>query len=303
MSSKYYILSVEWAKQWWKYVGDDSLSPRPEMINNSELICEHGKVKYDIIATCIDDDEDRKNLKYLVLEDHTWRSLLNSYQTPPDHEISLCVSRVNYSSNSYPRYPVSLEAELTPEACTQCVEEFNRKELEEARNFKQKKLKIVEDKKEYFYRLKDTEIDCSSTTTVGELKLLIFQYMDIAPNKQKLIYDKRHLDDDMQPLSFFGVTPLKPIELHKGISTDTTSNNVVPQEKEVGFAGTFLTNSSEALKQSETSPLTPEKSVTKPTTPPQSPKVDEVHEWPQCRFCTFINSNTSRICEVCQNQN
>jgi len=151
------------------------------------------------------------------------------------------------------------EGEINPEVCVYCVHEINKKEFEEARNFKDQMIRVVEAEKDvYSWRKREAEIPCSCTTTVGELKLLIYQDLDIVPYKQQLYYDKKYLDNDTLSLLHYGVTPLKSIEIQKGISVMTEPTMQGPREKEIGFAGTFLSSTVDASEKKK-SPHKPEK--------------------------------------------
>lgn len=96
------------------------------------------------------------------------------------------------------------EAISLPDVCEECNQRQTREHLgntyiarthssEKLRAFVDKKLNI-DDRVNFSYRKR--EVVASHTTTVGELKLLIFQEMDIMPYKQDLWQGKLHLDDD-----------------------------------------------------------------------------------------------------------
>jgi len=227
-STDYYVVSTAWAKKWQMYVDFPNESD-PGKIDFSDIICEHGLfICYSELS-----DFDRP---FCAVTSSDWRDLTS--KNPPDREICISVNRRYFSGESIIEITKSV-----PEICKECSQMFKQIEIQEASQFENRSLRIIE-KSNYSSLNRDTTIIASHTMIVGDLKLHICQVWDFMPFEQLLSYNQVELLDDSKSLSFYGVTPLMPIYLTKVKEYENYHHFETvsqPQGKETGFEGTILT--------------------------------------------------------------
>jgi len=223
------IVSTAWARKWNTYIEFPN-EKEPGPIDNSDLICEHGKfICYNDIT-----DIDRP---YCLVRDRDYRELTSKF--PCNAEIKVDLLK-DYTTSYVPKFTKS-----TPETCKECSENMKRVMEIDASTFVDKSLHIIE-KTQYSSMTKDTYITtCSHTMTVGELKLHIYQVWEILPYEQLLTYGQIELLDDTRTLGEYTVTPLMPIIVTKVKEYDQYSHlSGQPTARERGFEGTIFMQSS-----------------------------------------------------------
>jgi len=163
-------------------------------------------------------------------------------------------------------------------------------------------------KKIHILKKKDADILCSCTTTVEELKLFIYENMDIAPYKQNLWFEDQFLEDDKAPLIQYKVHPNGTIAIHEQMHMGSMEY-IPPQVIEQGFKGSKLIGNNLSPNNQgedkievniedniEVDVQTIEDIIEDPIKDP----VPEIgpNQW-QCKNCTYVNNDYNFICDVC----
>lgn len=256
---KHYVIHISWAKIWKEYI-DDASKPKPNRIDNSPLICSHNK----FISI---HDLDESHREYVLVEDYEWKKLCNDFE--PVHPIHLRI--ITASSISY------IESS-DPPICLECTNLKSKEKEMENQYFQDTKLHIEMSPKIVYLEKGETYISTSYNLTVGELKLRIYQALDVDLSEQQLYFNQTFLEDDTKTLLEYKVTPLKSIIVKR----KAAHHSYYSRSKETGFEGSILTHNS---SQS-------------PTT--ISPKQIEspLKGW-ICTTCTFHNPNEEIKCKIC----
>uniref|UniRef100_A0A6B2KY63 ubiquitinyl hydrolase 1 n=1 Tax=Arcella intermedia TaxID=1963864 RepID=A0A6B2KY63_9EUKA len=265
----FYLLSKKWYEQWKAWVEQDS-DTEPIKIDNSDLFCKHHKCNF-ILSEQLDKQPSQR--KFVIIEDYTWNKFSKYYEHVEGKiEVFIHKQKSTLTIDEY---------DIIPESCATCASEAEISEKKAASLFQQKPLRV---KNEISWSREEKEIICSYTNTVGDLKLKIFEKLDIPPVEQKLVYEDEaknevHLKDIHKTLQEYGVTTYGIVYIQRGNEAEPEMEPMITQKTEKAFEGSLLNTS---LRDSK-----------KPTPPP--PK-----SW-TCSSCTFENEDMkATVCFVCE---
>eukprot|EP01130_Rhizamoeba_saxonica_P010603 TRINITY_DN4361_c0_g1_i1.p1 TRINITY_DN4361_c0_g1~~TRINITY_DN4361_c0_g1_i1.p1 ORF type:complete len:642 (+),score=129.30 TRINITY_DN4361_c0_g1_i1:1003-2928(+) len=263
------IIPYSWFEDWKFYI-DNYQVDTVEDPDNSEFICEHGGLNIDIRKDYI---ENNHKLDYCVIKSNDWSKIESKY-TGAGPEISVYVSSMKYAGNQK-----LVELECNPEFCAECAETRTLSKFLDSLEFENETIEIIQEPLTSYGMRKKRKIVLNHYTTVEQLKLLIFQELDIDPFQQCLWFDDEvYLEDNTLTLRDYNVTPQGGIIVKIGsndakFSTSGDATNGI----ETGFEGTNLLGSNTDCKNEE-----------------------HLEQHWACALCTFLNDDlAAKSCSMC----
>eukprot|EP01125_Pyxidicula_operculata_P020862 TRINITY_DN7838_c0_g1_i1.p1 TRINITY_DN7838_c0_g1~~TRINITY_DN7838_c0_g1_i1.p1 ORF type:complete len:1066 (+),score=243.03 TRINITY_DN7838_c0_g1_i1:1573-4770(+) len=271
----YYFVPYEWVQKWGRWIDKCETNKNPGKIDSSHLLCQEHKGllfdphKYLLISSRVKTDVEN-DVFYLVNQE-TWNTLSNTYDVQ-QQSLSCIVTSGGM-------------IEFDPRPCETCINKTSKEKHEKELTFSDGYLNVeVQTESKTRRRGPKTTVyevgPISATSTVYQLKLMIFQETEISPSCQQLFFDEICLDESKSTLSKYGIVPSKPLRLVQidgGASDDFSMfYDDQPKASERGFENTMLRSSNSNIAADSSS----------------SPS------W-SCEVCTFINSSALNSCEMC----
>uniref|UniRef100_A0A6B2KXK6 Ubiquitin carboxyl-terminal hydrolase n=1 Tax=Arcella intermedia TaxID=1963864 RepID=A0A6B2KXK6_9EUKA len=224
---KFYLVSSVWAKKWQIWLQDVSYDHPGEISNSEDLLCEHKKLKYQVLGISLVD----RKLPFVVVSAYVWGELRGRF--PKGYPISLDINLLEANQ--------IIIAETDPAVCEECITKREQMEADKLVHFQNRSLQIIE--KNFADTIKRSgTIECSFDTTIEEVQLKVMASFDIPPEEQNLWFKNTHLSDPKKTLKDYKVTPNQPIEIAK-------SQKYLPFEEERGFKGSLLTGQTQTPEQ------------------------------------------------------
>jgi ubiquitin carboxyl-terminal hydrolase 48 len=247
----YCVVSLAWLQKWWEYI-DHPPRPSPGPIDNGPLMCPHGALLYNVEQAAALED---KTAPLDYLSEAAWDDLHSLYGGGPVIKFHVIKSEMGY----YPTTTRTIEAITEPAVCPTCFQLRLAQEREALLNFQNKPITVREGN--FSWSKKSIRVSC--TTTVGTLKLLVYQEMDVPVYQQLLFYGELLLSDDNATLKDYSIVPDAEITLNKvsdpvaaaAAAAAFLSTSQPPESRtEEGFKGTSLTTLPPSVSNSSYSP-------------------------------------------------
>jgi len=247
-SESRYLISLSWFQSWSDYINNDG--KRPDTSPLEDLVCEHNMLSYDLVTA--DDIFDRR---VLCVSADCWQEIVKAYGSYEGVKVEL--SQVDGNCKGMFSLP----------SCHSCMKK--RKSLEDKNEIELVLIKVndleeIKDKKNLSLdslelystciksemmtsrRSRVLRIRCSPSNSISELKLIIFQFLDIAPAAQELYLGKEmNLVQSSVSLKDYNISDGTLLFLYIDKSKLDHSEEefcALPEESkvEVGFVGSQL---------------------------------------------------------------
>ncbi|KAH3760807.1 ubiquitin carboxyl-terminal hydrolase 48 [Pelomyxa schiedti] len=299
----YCVVPTTWYNTWDKYTELTSFE-RPGPIDNREFICQHGRLGIDLLRNIFpgvsaDGVTSVQDSPFRLIPEKWFTLLGERYHIHEGTKISLQVISNRNSSNFSPD---RLEFVLDPISCKECVPVPKPVDLPITVFYDE----FIFIKKEGTSSQQTGEkLKVSSTTTVDQLRLMILQYMEVEPIRQRLtmiedvtrnVVELRRGtlgEHRVRKDSVIFVEQLKEdnpdaiqddlalaIAASTAMAESDKKNSNANNTRRVAFEGSGLSNA----------PPPKQAAAPRPKTPTTSK---------ECLVCTFINPATAKKCEVC----
>jgi len=191
---QYLLIASQWLRKWRLYL-DNVGMPHPGPIDNSPLFCAHSQVLPNVNSAISRDDFGKPGSVLDLLTGSMWTRLVQHYGVLEldgrSIEISYSLTSLRHTYDGM-RSRMVAEGTVLPGECAAC-QEAAELEREHNRTHFQDGYVLVRKKRSFFAvgLGHEVRIPCSCDTTLGELKLLIMQHLDIQPCVQLLRSAKR----------------------------------------------------------------------------------------------------------------
>eukprot|EP01119_Soliformovum_irregulare_P018254 TRINITY_DN5563_c0_g1_i1.p1 TRINITY_DN5563_c0_g1~~TRINITY_DN5563_c0_g1_i1.p1 ORF type:complete len:1047 (+),score=301.44 TRINITY_DN5563_c0_g1_i1:343-3141(+) len=275
-----YAIPKSWQNRWKQYVTKDSDSVHPGKIDQNDLICDHGRLRFDP-TPLLNIDGDAQDPDVFLVDEKHWQMLIEDYD--PETPVTCFTQDGNHI--------------IEPEICTECSQAEFQKKRDAKIHFENGELIIVEAPSDAGSSSEWQTIGSSgsrrsnrianksggkqhkiegvnSHDTIQQLKLRIFEVTSIAPFLIALTKDGVAVDDDDKIISSYEIENHSHILLTKRPEdTEILDEAPVPRHTvETGFSGTGLTN---------------------------FPPKRKVSQW-TCDACTLENDPSLEYCGACE---
>eukprot|EP01105_Mastigella_eilhardi_P004936 TRINITY_DN1666_c0_g1_i4.p1 TRINITY_DN1666_c0_g1~~TRINITY_DN1666_c0_g1_i4.p1 ORF type:complete len:466 (+),score=94.97 TRINITY_DN1666_c0_g1_i4:112-1509(+) len=285
----YAIVSFTWLRKWRRYLDDDG--EHPGKIDNSDLLCEHGLLLYEVTEQLSSWSHSKGTLPLELLPEQLYVRLAERYS-----EACTVSPRYAFVADNNLRWreflPALVEGTSTPPYCTECRGKPSAQQEARAALFLDEDVEV---RRVMVPQIVSSErrVRVSHDTTVGDFKQLLYQQWLVPPTRQLLELENGSgtlLLNTTDTLGSYGVRPgciitLTEVDgsvsdMEKDVATSSNTAAAQPTVKEIAFEHTGLADFSDYKKRDTDPPALP------PTGKP-------------CPACTFLNPPTTAKCEIC----
>lgn len=310
------ILPAHFVRLWRKWVTRPTDGPRPEGVNNSQFLCEHGHLIFD--PNCPNDWD----TSIAVVQMTEWMLLADLYpcnfpitlekklvENPPnvfdtkfEHGIPVCHDCRSKRRSNYDVAEITVRLLNGKNASKDAVTQENKSHKSEEngqhpqmaygsnRTFGTRQSKRIRESKD---GVEKKRITVSKSTTVKDIKVMLYEALKIPTICQRLSHCGQELDDNSVTVATLGLLINDVLDLREeaeddeNATTDDLTRAKKRRKEERGFGGTLLASSH-------------------PNTIPDATVSSEGdlqsdYESPQiCRVCDVQNSPNRQQCRFCQ---
>ncbi|KAF8911983.1 hypothetical protein CPB84DRAFT_1760942 [Gymnopilus junonius] len=281
-------------KNWKRWVNNPTDQARPDTIDNSQFLCEHGHLLFDPNYS---NDLDSS---ITIIESSQWDALQSMYSCGPlialtrrpeedgggyVHAIPVCEDCRMKRKSEWETADIVIRLCL-PEGSKPFNSQSPLKSTKgHSRSNATRQSKRLRQVKEHGQRRR---ITVSKSTTVKEIKIMASEEFTIPTICQCLYYKGRELEDNTRTvasLQFLAndVLDLREVDEILEITSDSDERPPKRRREGLGFGGTLL--------GSTDSPYSSSPEETLATNPPNAEK--------PCITCTFSNQIDAESCEIC----
>jgi ubiquitin carboxyl-terminal hydrolase 48 len=310
------ILPAHFVRLWRKWVTRPTDGPRPEGVNNSQFLCEHGHLIFD--PNCPNDWD----TSIAVVQMTEWMLLADLYpcnfpitlekklvENPPnvfdtkfEHGIPVCHDCRSKRRSNYDVAEITVRLLNGKNASKDAVTQENKSHKSEEngqhpqmaygsnRTFGTRQSKRIRESKD---GVEKKRITVSKSTTVKDIKVMLYEALKIPTICQRLSHCGQELDDNSVTVATLGLLINDVLDLREeaeddeNATTDDLTRAKKRRKEERGFGGTLLASSH---------PNTiPDATVS------SEGELQSDYESPQiCRVCDVQNSPNRQQCRFCQ---
>eukprot|EP01121_Diplochlamys_sp_Union-15-3_P011263 TRINITY_DN3244_c0_g1_i1.p1 TRINITY_DN3244_c0_g1~~TRINITY_DN3244_c0_g1_i1.p1 ORF type:complete len:392 (-),score=62.52 TRINITY_DN3244_c0_g1_i1:58-1233(-) len=293
-TGNYCIVNLDWADKWKAWIDDPTIDEL-EPVDNSCLLCRHEKLCYN--PEVYWNNADNEVMTLMSSED--WDIIVNRFTGGP--KIKYIVKEDS--------------VDTIPGICDECLRQREEDQQHRSQNFtnghifvtrileqpeaqsdkaSQNTRRVSSRRKERAEKAEWRIEGVNSTDTIGHLKMLIFQDIDIASPSQYRLYfpNNTYFSENSKSLKDYDIRLGARLLLY--ISDveqffELDDNNMRGKEKELGFTGSALLGNNRVTIDSDTSTEIPNTNGT---------ITQDSEQW-ECPSCTFLNSRLLKKCEMC----
>ncbi|KAG1827163.1 cysteine proteinase [Suillus subaureus] len=310
------ILPAHFVRLWRKWVTRPTDGPRPEGVNNSQFLCEHGHLLFD--PNCPNDWD----TSIAVVQMTEWMLLADLYpcifpitlekklvENPPnvfdtkfEHDIPVCHDCRSKRRSNYDVAEITVRLLSGKNASKDVVTQENKSHKSEEngqhpqmaygsnRTFGTRQSKRIRESKD---GVEKKRITVSKSTTVKDIKVMLYEALKIPTICQRLSHRGQELDDSSVTVATLGLLINDVLDLREEAEDDenATTDDVTRAKKrrkeERGFGGTLLASS--------------HPNIVADATVSSEGELQSDHESPQiCRVCDLQNPPNRQQCRFCQ---
>ncbi|KAG1891149.1 hypothetical protein F4604DRAFT_1876310 [Suillus subluteus] len=310
------ILPAHFVRLWRKWVTRPTDGRRPEGVNNSQFLCEHGHLLFD--PNCPNDWD----TSIAVVQMTEWMLLADLYpcispitlekklvENPPnvfdtkfEHDIPVCHGCRSKRRSNYDVAEITVRLLSGKNASKDVVTQENKSHKSEEngqhpqmaygsnRTFGTRQSKRIRESKD---GVEKKRITVSKSTTVKDIKVMLYEALKIPTICQRLSYCGQELDDSSVTVATLGLLINDVLDLREEAEDDenATTDDVTRAKKrrkeERGFGGTLLASS--------------HPNIVADATVSSEGELQSDHESPQiCRVCDVQNPPNGQQCMFCQ---
>ncbi|KAH3760028.1 ubiquitin carboxyl-terminal hydrolase 48 [Pelomyxa schiedti] len=300
LNGRYALLSAHWIQKW-THFAEPGMEPPGEM-NNSDLFCAHKRPAVDVPFEAFKLPEGynyrcnyTESAPFRLVPLNIWLTMCDKFGLIRETEIIFSVVKNSNSSWAFHSFePALVEWKCDPEVCTECISEKQRKRAAADASLDSTELEI---RRGYSFGV-SVKVPVNSSTSVSDLRLLIFQFLDIAPTRQKLYYTVAGKDIVLKKgtLVSNGVTKSTQIIVQE----QYTDTDWEMEDEPTATPSSRKTMAFEGSGLLDEAPPTSTKSTQPASQPPPKPQPPPPQGIP-CPHCTFLNPLGSSLCEICAN--
>ncbi|KAG0226961.1 hypothetical protein BGW42_003281 [Actinomortierella wolfii] len=248
VGDKFYAINKEFLQQWLNFVKRPSVTERPNTIDNSQLLCEHDGLLYDVLS----DEEVQNSDAIALLRDEEWAFLSAIYGGGPEiffleppsaedgestREIQVAshqvcrecrnarqldyesakitirmMTKADYEAHNAPK---SEEPPSVPTSAKDDGKDSSKKRSEPVLTYsrRSKRVKAKNTQAGKSNNIKVFMLDINKHDTVMDLKLKIMQKTNVVPLYQRLIWNKVDLDKNEATMGSLGILPQSSLDL------------------------------------------------------------------------------------------
>ncbi|KAF9647555.1 cysteine proteinase [Thelephora ganbajun] len=297
------IVPEEFLQDWKQWLFRPIEFPRPSSVDTVPLFCEHNLLLIDPNSS-----GDMDSLSMITVAD--WEILEGLYKTGPivaiqrltggegypgfTHEIEVCQDCRTRRLRDYEEAEIAIRVHAPGERVPTQTSTNGSPKLDAAQyrsangTITYRKSKRLRNGKS---RVQRRRFVIKKSTTVKEIKMMVYEELDIPPVYQALFLNGHELADSSATVAEVGLLLNDTLDLRQDQETDQTSDIEgiqKPRANEVeGFGGTLLGGFTTGTEGSDADELAP------------SP----VHYAgaKACPACTFDNSSQDKNCQICLN--
>ncbi|OAX36669.1 cysteine proteinase [Rhizopogon vinicolor AM-OR11-026] len=310
------ILPAQFVRLWRKWIGRPTEGPRPEVVDNSQFLCEHGHLVFD--PNCPNDWDS----SIAVVQMTEWALLADLYpcsspitlekklvEISPnvfdnkfEHDIPVCHDCRSQRRSNYEFAEITVRLSSGKNAQKDIMTQENKTHKSEEsahphqvtygshRTFGTRQSKRIRESKD---TVEKRRITVSKATTVKDIKVMLQEALKMPTICQRLSHCGQELDDNSVTVGSLGllindVLDLREVEDDDNSTADDVTRAKRRRKEERGFGGTLLASSHLALAADTTM-----------SSEGETQQSD--HEPVQiCQACTFENPPNTLHCEICQ---
>lgn len=266
------ILPAHFVRLWRKWVTRPTDGPRPEGVNNSQFLCEHGHLVFD--PNCPNDWD----TSIAVVQMTEWMLLTDLYpctspitlekklvENPPnvfdtkfEHDIPVCHDCRSKRRSNYDVAEITVRLLSGKNASKDVVTQENKNHKSDEngqhphmvygshRTFGTRQSKRIRESKD---GVEKKQITVSKSTTVKDIKVMLYEALKIPTICQRLSHCGQELDDNSVTVATLGLLINDVLDLREEAEDDenATSDDATRAKKrrreERGFGGTLLASS------------------------------------------------------------
>ncbi|KAH7913760.1 hypothetical protein BJ138DRAFT_1145448 [Hygrophoropsis aurantiaca] len=314
------VIPTQFVRLWRQWLIRPTESPRPHALDNSQFLCQHGKLIFD--PNCPNDLDTSIALiqksewdiltglytceHYIGLEKQIVENPPNVFDTKYVHDIAVCdecrlkrrsdyeltelTVRILGAKDPIPNpdqpesstsHKINSEADLRESSNRKGAGTRQSKRIRQAKDAGEKRRLMV-----------------SKVTTVKDIKVMIQDELGISTISQRLFYRGRELEDSSITVEALGILINDVLDLREeqqddGNLTESDANQTKKRRKEErGFGGTLLGSSSQANMMAQRQTASSGSSEPEGTPSIQAGKI--------CQSCTFQNVVSALLCDACE---
>ncbi|KAG2041623.1 cysteine proteinase [Suillus americanus] len=310
------ILPAHFVRLWRKWVTRPTDGPRPEGVNNSQFLCEHGHLLFD--PNCPNDWD----TSIAVVQMTEWMLLADLYpcispitlekklvENPPnvfdtkfEHDIPVCHDCRSKRRSNYDVAEITVRLLSGKNTSKDVVTQENKSHKSEEngqhpqmaygsnRTFGTRQSKRIRESKD---GVEKKRITVSKSTTVKDIKVMLYEALKIPTICQRLSHCGQELADNSVTVATLGLLINDVLDLREDAEDDenATTDDVTRAKKrrkeERGFGGTLLASS--------------HPNIVAEATVSSEGELQSDHESPQiCRVCDVQNHPNRQQCRFCQ---
>lgn len=309
------ILPAHFVRLWRKWVTRPTDGPRPEGVNNSQFLCEHGHLLFD--PNCPNDWD----TSIAVVQMTEWILLADLYpcifpitlekklvENPPnvfdtkfEHDIPVCRDCRSKRRSNYDVAEITVRLLSGKNTSKDIVTQEKGHKSEENgqhpqmaygsnRTFGTRQSKRIRESKD---GVEKKRVTVSKSTTVKDIKVMLYEALKIPTICQRLSYCGQELDDNSVTVATLGLLINDVLDLREEAEDDENATTDDPtrvkkrRKEERGFGGTLLASS--------------HPNITADATVSSEGELQSDHEYPQiCRSCDLQNPPDRQQCRFCQ---
>lgn len=266
------ILPAHFVRLWRKWVTRPTDGPRPEGVNNSQFLCEHGHLLFD--PNCPNDWD----TSIAVVQMTEWMLLADLYpcsspitlekklvENPPnvfdtkfEHDVPVCHDCRSKRRSNYDVAEITVRLLSGKNTSKDVVTQENKSHKSEEngqhpqmtygsnRTFGTRQSKRIRESKD---GVEKKRITVSKSTTVKDIKVMLYEALKIPTICQRLSYCGQELDDNSVTVATLGLLINDILDLREEAEddenaiTDDVNRAKKRRKEERGFGGTLLASS------------------------------------------------------------
>ncbi|TPX47658.1 hypothetical protein SeMB42_g02650 [Synchytrium endobioticum] len=232
-----YIVNADFIKEWQLYIDKAGVCNPPSPVDNGNLICDHGFMKYDL-----NNPDDVRAGMWELVSATEWKRLQDSYGGGPELKVSydfdhffgftqmcvpcwyerrrkyteakISVQRLDYGEQ--PSIPQAQGEKSADEAVSNPSSRRGPRAGKGAANNNRKRKSPPDQPRRTSKRRhknKTVDITITKTTTVRDLKVMLMDSFDVVPIYQKLYYNGKELDINEATMGGLDILPGCTLEL------------------------------------------------------------------------------------------